>query len=283
MNLGVIRGESMKDYHASPAVSWSKLRVFMGNFPAYYRARFVDRAIDGTDSEAFAFGRYFHTLALEGPNAAAAAYAVSPGFDRRTKAGKAAAEEFETLHAGKETVGADDAILAARMATSIQDNPTAMQLLSAGGQEVTFRNAKIPEMPMQCRPDWFNPEACDITAGYPYVVNLKTIEHLHEDWPRQFHKFGYHMGEAFCRSVIADTLPASARPTRHYFIVVEKSEPFACQVFEPGEITMDTARQHIESALKRLLACYKSGDWPKAPAGVTYIDAPEYWNIKGAA
>jgi len=280
MNLGVIHGESMADYQASPAISGGKLRVFAANYPALFHARYIAKTVEDKDSAAFAFGRYAHSLFLEGPNATAAAFAVSPGFDRRTNAGKAAALEFTTMHAGKEVVDADDAILAARMFTELQANPTAMELLKQGAPEVTFRHAKIPEMPLQCRPDWYSAEPCAITDGFSYVVNLKTVDGLKENFESQAHRFGYFLGEALCREVIADTLPADARPTRHFFIVCDKSAPYSCGVFEVDELTMHAAKRVVTRQLKELRECIVSNSWPSGPAGVTRISAPEYWVIK---
>ena len=277
MNLGVIPNESMAEYQSSPAISGGKLRTFASNYPALFKARYIDRTVEEVDSTAFAFGRYAHSLFLEGVNATAAAFAVSPGFDRRTKDGKAAALEFAAAHEGKEIVTADDAILAARMLTELQANPVAVELLKQGAPEVTFRHAKIPAMPLQTRPDWYSAEPCAHTDGFSYVVNLKTVDGLKENFAHQAHKFGYFVAESFCRSVIADTLPADARPTRHFFIVCDKSAPYSCGVFEADEISMDAARRVVTRQLKELLACIESGNWPSGPAGITRIAAPDYW------
>lgn len=277
MNLGVIYGESMADYQACRAVSGGKLRTFSQNYPALYKARYIDKTQPETDSAAFAFGRYFHSLALEGRTATDLAFVVSPGFDRRTKEGKAAYLAFNDANAGKEIVCEDDAALGDLMFDSLTKNETARELLRIGKPEVTFRHAKMPLMPLQTRPDWYSAEPCALTDGFSYVVNLKTVDGLKENFEHQAHRFGYFLAEAFCRSVIADTLPADARPTRHFFIVCDKSAPYSCGVFECDEITMDAARRVVAGQLKELLNCIITDEWPSGPVGVQRISAPDYW------
>lgn len=277
MNLGKIHNEPMADYHACHAVSASKLRVFASNYPAYYKARFIDKTIAGEDSAAFAFGRYAHSLLLEGPTVTHERFVVGPKFDRRTKQGKLDAEIFAADNASKEIVTQDDADLAEKMRVALRANPIACDLLAQGSPEVTFRHALIPYMPLQCRPDWYSAEPCRWSAGYSYVVNLKTIDGMFANFASHAHKFGYFMAESLCRSVIADTVGADARPTRHFFIVVDKQEPHGCGVFECDEISMHAARNVVTRQLRELRTCIETNNWPSAPDGIQIVSAPEYW------
>jgi len=275
--IGIIEDEPMDAYQSHPAISGGKLRTFASNYPALFKARYIDKTIEEKDSAAFALGRYVHSLLLEGTEKTFAAFAVSPGFDRRTTAGKAAAAGFAALNAGKEIVGEDDADIAQKMQIALHANPAAMELLKHGAPEVTFRHYKMPEMPLQTRPDWFSDAPCGLSDGFSYVVNLKTVDGMHANFERDAHKFGYFLGEAFCRSVIADTREPDARPTRHFFIVCDKSAPFSCGVFEVDEITMDTARRVVTRQLKELRECITTNNWPSGPVGVGRIAAPGYW------
>ncbi len=272
--VGMILDEPMDVYHAHPAISPSKLRAFASNYPAYFKARFIDRTIAEADSAAFAFGRYAHSLILEND---VSGYAVSPGFDRRTKQGKLEAENFAAANAGKQVVDADDALLAARLQTAVRANPIACDLLAQGAPEVTFRHYRIPHMPLQCRPDWFSAEPCRWSGGYSYVVNFKTIDGMFGNLASQAHKFGYYLAESFARSVISDCRP-DGRLTRHFFIVVDKQAPHGCGVFEADEITMDTARRVVTKQLAALRDCIENNEWPSAPVGIEMLSAPEWWN-----
>ena len=259
-------------YHADCAVSPTKLKAFMAHPPAWYKARYIDRTIKEDDKPAFAFGRYAHSLMLEND---ATGYAVSPGFDRRTKQGKLDAEAFEVANLGKQIVSADDALLAARLNTALRSNTIACDLLAQGAPEMTFRHEIIPAMPLQCRPDWYSAEPCRWTDGYSYVVNLKTCDGIN-DFEHAAHKFGYFLSEAFCRSVIADCVP-DGRLTRHFFIVVDKQEPHGCAVFEADEISMDTARRVVTKQLAALRECIETNHWPAAPEGINRVSAPGWW------
>lgn len=273
MSAGITHGEPMAVYHAHAAISPSKLRAFASNYPAYFKARFIDRTIAEPDSAAFAFGRYVHSLILEND---VSGYAVSPGFDRRTKQGKDDAFAFAVRNDGKQIVDADDALLATRLQTAVRFNPIACDLLAQGAPEVTFRHYNVPHMPLQCRPDWYSAEPCRWSGGYSYVVNLKTIDGMFGNLASQAHKFGYFLAEAFCRSVIADCVP-DGRPTRHFFVVVDKQAPHGCGVFEADEITMDASRSVVTKQLARLRECIENNDWPAAPVGIETVAAPDYW------
>jgi hypothetical protein len=71
-------------------------------------------------SKAMDFGTMVHILTLE-PHLFNDNYAVSPSFDRRTKAGKALFFEFERASIGKTIVSQDDYFLAYDMATAVQE------------------------------------------------------------------------------------------------------------------------------------------------------------------
>ena len=262
-------------YHADCAISPTKLKAFMSHPPAYFKALYIDKSIHSEDKPAFAFGRYCHALILEGADVALSRYAIAPKFDRRTKQGKADAEAFELANVGLEIVSEDDADLATRLHAAVRANPIACDLLAQGAPEVTFRHEINPAMPLQCRPDWYSAEPCRWSDGYSYVVNLKTIDGIN-DFPHAAHKFGYFLAEAFARSVIADCVP-DGRPTRHFFIVVDKQQPHGCGVYEADEISMDTARRVVSRQLKALFECIENNHWPAAPEGIERVSAPEWW------
>lgn len=274
-NVLIMADRPMSLYHADCAISPTKLKNFMAHPPAWFKARYFDKTITEDDKPAFALGRYVHTLVLEGIDTALAQYAISPKFDRRTKQGKLDAEAFEVANLGKQLVTEDDHDLAERLHAAVRANPIACDLLAQGAPEMTFRHEIIAAMPLQCRPDWYSAEPCRWSDGYSYVVNLKTCDGIN-DFEKHAQKFGYFLSEAFARSVIADCVP-DGRPTRHFFIVVDKQAPHGCAVFEADEITMDTARKVVTRQLAKLRECIETNHWPAAPEGISRVSAPEWW------
>ena len=290
-----IDGEPIETYHANPAVSHSKLRFFAGNFAATYKAKHIDHSIPEDESEAFTFGSYFHALALEGQEATDKRFAVLPtGAPKRPTAKQLTAkkpspdtlaaiawwDDFGKQIEGKELIDADDVATAKAMASGVWANPTAVALLQAGRAEVTFRHSKVPGMALQTRPDWWNPAGCDLTDGRPYIVDVKTISNLKTEWQHQFFKFGYHLAAAFARSVISDCDGWEGMPPDYLFLVVEKEGTNQCEVYRPDEATLDEARRQNLCDLKRLLACYQTGNWPGGAKEIQNVSAPDWWITK---
>ena len=69
-----IRGEPSEVYHATDAISHSKLEVFRRR-PALYHRKYVLKVVPDADSSAFAIGRATHAAVLE-PQTYGTLYAV---------------------------------------------------------------------------------------------------------------------------------------------------------------------------------------------------------------
>src|SRR5688572_3818470 len=91
--------------------------------PAHYRA-WIDGQLEKA-SPALAFGRAFHCAMLE-PEKFAQAYAVEPDFgDCRTKANKAARDDWRQCHSAAELLSPDDHATIAGMVASVRAHPLA--------------------------------------------------------------------------------------------------------------------------------------------------------------
>ena len=109
-----IRGEPSEVYHATDAISHSKLEVFRRR-PALYHRKYVMKVVPDADSSAFAIGRATHAAVLE-PQPYGTLYARRPdGIDRRTKEGKAAWEQFAQANVGKTILDGEDFALVEQM------------------------------------------------------------------------------------------------------------------------------------------------------------------------
>lgn len=281
MNLGVIHGEPSAIYHATNGVSSHRLQDFAApNVPLLYHRKYIAKAAAPDEpSAAPLFGEYLHTLALEGEAVADARFVVSPSFDRRTKQGKIDAENFTILNAGKTPISSTDKDLAWRMVDAIRAKPTAVELLSHGKPEVVFRH-QMSSFTIQSRIDWFD-ERMD-EHGRPLILDVKSIDRL-ANFDRQFFKYHYARQAAFYQLVVYETLKLAGAWPRFLFIVVEKEEPFQCELREPDAAALDLARDAVMKDLTRLKECYDTGKWPGTGDEIRPVSLPEWALARGEA
>jgi hypothetical protein len=275
---GIIFDEPMAAYHASPAFGVHDLDDLNPHPILFQRKHVLKTVTDEKDSSALAFGRYFHALALEGEEAAAARFVEAPACDRRTSAGKAIFAAFQQEAAGREIITAEDTKQAWRMVEAIREKPSLVALLdpAKGKPEVTFR-AQMKHFQLQCRVDWF---VADYPAG-PLDVNLKTIDRL-ADFDRHFINYGYYRGAAFYKAVMAKVLGLDFRQLCSVFLVVEKNEPFQAVIREPDAQAMQIGWQEIERDILKLRACFEANSWPGESDEPKPVSLPE-WKLKSAA
>ena len=57
-----------------------------------------------------------------------------------------------------------------------------------------------------------------------------------------------------------------------YVIGVEKREPFRCGVWRLSDDTMRLARQQVEAAIRRLIDCRETDEWPTGFEQVRILD-----------
>ena len=188
---GYWQGEPNNAYHRNPAISASKLSLYM-ECPELFR-EYVIQGKPKPRTDAMRFGSLFHHKLLE-PATFYENYADAPTPLWRSKDDKAAsvealnkllidplpAHECQRLaglkkedieaefakHPGMEIATPEDLEKASAMVASVRANPLANWLLTGGTPEVTFRTGmlsettKNPHVPfdfaLQCKCDWLN-------------------------------------------------------------------------------------------------------------------------------
>ena len=280
MNLGLIFDEPMAQYHASAAFGVHDLDD-LDPHPLLFWKKHVAKTIPPrADSPSLAFGRYFHTLALEGEEAAGAGYIEAPeGIDRRTKEGKLDWAKFQQEATGRQIITQDDRKLAWRMVEAIREKPSLCTLLdpAIGRPEVTFRH-QFKHFALQCRSDWFLAKP---PGGGPAMdVNVKTVESLGA-FDSQFEKFGYYRGAAFYRSLMAKVLGLEPMEPQMVFLVVEKSEPFQAVLRTPDAQSLDIGFTEVHRDLSRLMGCFEKNEWPGEPDVARPVTLPA-WKVKAS-
>ena len=271
--------ETNEQYHANDAISHSKLELFRRRPISYYR-RFIAKTVARPEpTEAFRLGSAAHCAVLE-PTTFWDRYALRPeGIDRRTKDGKIAFAEFESANAGKTIITQEENNAVCEMVVAARLHPLASELLAAGQPELSWRVEPTGGMALQCRTDWFNPAGCELSAGRPYVADLKTVESLDADAFRNFERacfnFGYHRQSGFYLPLITEILGSPVFD--FFFVAVEKCEPYGVAVYRLSDAA--TARGHDETIgdLIRLQSCIKSEQWPNLPNELREIGLPKWY------
>jgi hypothetical protein len=270
-----IRGEPSEVYHATDAISHSKLEVFRRR-PALYHRKYVLKVVPDADSSAFAIGRATHAAVLE-PQSYGALYARRPdGIDRRTKEGKAAWEQFAQANAGKTILDGEDFALVEQMREAVMAHPAASELFRAGEPELVWRKT-FATLRVQARTDWFNGNGCALCPR-PYVVDLKTVESLDDGAFRNFEKafvnLGYHRQAGFYLPLLYDCGIAC---TDFFFVAVEKCEPYGVAVYKVSNAALQRGQEETLRDLTRLKGCIEANRWPNMPEDVQEIDLPAWY------
>ena len=274
--LNTLESEPAEEYHAKRDrfLSSHQLLDFM-RCPWLHRKKAVG-LIKDADSASYLVGRAAHVRILEGRDAYEAEFALGGPINEKTGkpfgAGTKAFAEWAEAQ-GKPVLSQEQVELVEQMAAGVGMNDEAVALLLYGRAEGVAR-AEYCGTPCQIRIDWLHP--------HRGIVDLKTCDDL--TWfEADARRYGYHRQMAFYRAVLtqvmgsksadcADRGDAAVGPVPVYLIAVEKKEPFRCGVWRVSEETLAQAQRENEAAIRRLLACRESGEWPTGFEEIRVLD-----------
>ena len=278
--LDILTSEPSTEYHAKRDrfLSSHQLLDFM-RCPWLHHKKSVG-LIKDTDSASYLVGRAAHVRILEGRDAYEAEFALGGPINEKTGkpfgAGTKAFAEWAEAQ-GKPVLSQDQVDLVEQMAAGVGMNDEAVALLLYGRAEGVAR-AEYCGTPCQIRIDWLHP--------HRGIVDLKTCDDL--TWfEADARRYGYHRQMAFYRAVLA--LAAGdycdheevamervkgngAERVPVHLIAVEKKEPYRCGVWKVSEETLNQAQRENEAAIRRLLACRESGEWPTGFEEIRVLD-----------
>jgi len=257
-----------KDYHASPAVSNSKLSRFIES------PRLMNTPRKKTPS--LRWGSLVHTIILE-PQLIGDEWAVMPEGLDKGKGAKAREEEFILANEGKEIVAHDEYVQLCNIAKAVQEDVEASSLLAGEGinEGSFFWEDKPTGIPMRCRPDRLREDGL--------LVDVKTTPSVeHYAFRRSCWDFGYDRQGAMYTDGIE--IATGRKPTGFAFIAIEGKEwpDIFVQVFVMTEADINTGRVRYRKALD-LLHSYQTTlgldpqAWPKKTGpGVIEIDLSKF-------
>jgi PDDEXK-like domain of unknown function (DUF3799) len=222
--------------------------------------------LDGDRPEptpAMQFGTAAHTAVLEPEKLVCA-----PKCDKRTKAGKEAAEDFAAEYAGRDVVIVDpdtrDTVRA--IADSVWRHPVAARILAQGEPELSAFGI-VEDVRCKARPDWW-----DSKLGV--VCDLKTTTDASPSgFARSVANYRYHIQAAFYTDVMA----ADGFPIESFvFIAVEKTPPYLVGVYVLDTEALDIGREEYQRDLALYRECMEIGIWPGLSERLELITLPRW-------
>lgn len=251
-----------REYHAIKDRCSSSALKALRKSPAHMRA-----GENAEQSDSMALGSLFHCMTLE-PEELSTRYVKTEKFDRRTTAGKIAAEKFAAENKGKIIVDPDDWGKADIMADSARRHKKAGKLLDAAAFVEGVVLFDIDGIPCKAKLDCF---------AHGFVIDLKSTKDASpESFQRDFVKYGYHMQGAFYRRAAR----AAGLECRGFVIIAtENAAPFCSAVYELSENALRLGDQLINKLLPAWQECRQTNQYPGYPEIITTLDLPA-WELK---
>lgn len=238
------------EYRTHPAVSRSELWRLITESPEkfiYYREN------PQPTTNALIFGQAFHMAVLQ-PEIYGDNFAAAPVFDRRTKAGREAWEQFSAESEGKTIIHSELQEKIEAMTEKLNADPFVRQLLSGEHEKPYFWTDELTGEECKCRADCITE-----IGGNVYVVDIKTCENAATDvFMRKSVDYGYPLQAAmYCEGV----KQATGRECSFVFIAIEKAPPYAVNIMQADDIYRQYGFDIFREALGIYHDCKINNNW----------------------
>lgn len=276
MNTAVAKQMSNSEYHSTSAISKSGLDL-IAKSPAHFKAGF-----SGIDQDAARIGTAFHSWVLEDSKD----ILTTPNFGTRAGNNKSVYEEWFKSNGATEDITNRPAaewfpeferqtgisLLSEKehdelekMVASVLRNDMAKQLFDSGQAEQSIF-AEYLEVDCKCRPDF-------IVTGGKSLVDLKTTQDAgRRPFRNSCASYRYHVQDAFYSQIYYE---ATGIYPEFYFVVVEKSPPYSCVVYQLDTEARENGHYLMDRDLQTYKDCIESGKWPSHGNDLS-LDIPIY-------
>ena len=228
-------------YHSVKAISSHKLMKALRSFE--------HTEVEFEETDALILGKAVHLACLE-PEKFAESTVLAPKFDRRSKAGKAEYEAFQTEHGGKLLLTEEQmqTILGMRIRFDllrVQNPDLSLALNGAQFEQSLFWD--LGSDLCKCRFD-----AVNLTKPSPFIVDLKSTKDAHPtSFKWSFKNFHYDLQAEWYKWGLAQINPNTIANTRYLIVAIEKEPPYAGAVYEVN-FALSKGFEKIQTALQNL-------------------------------
>lgn len=262
MTPGFHNDLAFPEYLALERLSPSGAKL-LARSPAHYA---WSRAHPFPETPALRVGKATHSLALEGREAFAAAFAVEPKADGRTREGKAVKAAFAEEAEGKIILTATEAELVEAMAAGILAHPLAPALIEGGTPELSMIWTD-PETGAPCKG---RADLARLADGV--IVDLKTaLTAAPGDFARSVLSYGYHCQAA---AYLAGSAALGANVRDFIILAVEKAPPYAVGIYRLPDAALELGRRRWAESCALYAACRESGIWPGYGESIQELTLP---------
>ena len=261
---------SNDEYHSGPGISKSHLDKINGASPMHYWHHYLnpDREPEAP-TPAKVLGSAIHSIILE-PDLFSLEFAINPGIDRRSNAGKAEHAQFVAENAGKTIITDDQAQACYAIRDAVHRHPLANGLLQRGKAEQSFYaiDKETGEL-IKCRIDYL-PDSGNM------IVDVKSTE---DASPGAFGKSAANYRYPLQTAWYQDVLDAcfGEHPEHWVFLAFEKEPPYAIGVYFADATDVQRARIAGRRDLLRIVEHKRSGMWPDFGQEVLPLQLPTWW------
>ena len=247
----IMPGLTFAQYRAISGVNWSSLKHYAKS-PAHYRSALENPQPPSDDLR---MGSALHALLLEGAEALAERFAVSPeGLNRRTKEGKESWAAFAAENRDKDIISVEQADAIRLMAAAVAAHPAAARLLACCREREVSIRWEDPATGMACKA-----RLDGLDREHGVLIDLKTAKDASpKGFARAAADLGYHGQAAF----YLEGLAVCGIEADCVFLVVEKTPPFAVALYHIDGEALAAGRRLAVRCLDLHACCVKTNEWP---------------------
>lgn len=301
IEVGIFDNIPLEEYHASDAISMSKLKTFIRSPLAYYET-YVEKTLERPtiNEDSRKTGNLIDCLITE-PERFEDLFAVLPASaptNKRTNAYKDYMSSFAAMHPGKEIISAEDLERARAIVRPGEMSPLVQQILRVCDQRQTTIRIRENGLVHQCRIDLGTFDASEtihlkmphegsfqtstVEKGKVFLGDVKTTLSLHADDRMNFYKhvadLGYYLQCAYYTWIVKKVLKLKYTPF-FVFLAYQTQRPYQSAVTLLNDEYFNCAQKMLMGIIGRLEERYLSGVWSEYPDDEAVEIAPPYWLI----
>ena len=211
--------------------------------PEYFKHMYDNQQ---SPTPAMKLGSAIHMMILE-PMKFTQHYAIQPKFDKRTKQGKIDSAEFEKQNQFKTIISESDYALCEQICFTAMRDDTVSKLLQNGEAEkiITWTN-KSYDVKCKGMLDYHRDNM---------IIDIKTTKDCsYNGFMKSMRQYKYHKQAAFYMDAV--------KADRFFIIAIEKTAPFAINIFELGDDMIEEGRDMYNSELEIYKYCMDNDYWP---------------------